>query len=372
MKKLVLATVIIPVAVLAFSCGRERPSELDGQSTMTIYAVDTSGVTGDEWTPIVEATIRIHSTTHEYKAVFLTNDEGRVVVENLPAGRYIIQAEKSNEEENILILGQMEKRIVYEPATLDTVFMRYITASPLVLNEVYYCGCSSSSFYYFDQFIELYNSSEDTLYLDGYIMCRGTQITGMVDFEEVDYAMGYYVYAFPGERGVTKYCPIPPKGFLVLAGDALDHSHATYRPRCINLENADWEFFNSLHHDYDNPNVRNLEPITTWGVDFSFNLSHAALWLATGEEYTFDYHWDGYNDQLYCHVPLWTIIDGVEYSSNPDSEKYLTIRIDAGLGGNGMVKYSAQSIERRFPGLDSNNSTFDFEIVPTPTPGYQH
>jgi hypothetical protein len=370
MKKSHLALLVFALALLPASCGRDKPSAPDGQSAITIVAVDTSGVTGEGWVPIAGAEVRMHCTTHDYQEVFLTDDEGRIVVENLPAGRYMIQAEKSNEAENILILGQKERMIVYEPAGLDTVFMKYITASPLVLNEVYYCGCNRSSFYFYDQFIELYNSSNDTLYLDGYIMCRGTQITGMVDFEEVDYAMGYYVYAFPGERGVTKLCPIPPKGFLVIAGDALNHNHPQ-RPLCVDLENADWEFFNSMKSDYDNPNVRNLEPITTWGVDFTYNLFHAALWLATGEEYVFEYHWDGNKDQLYCHVPLWTIIDGVEYSGNPDSEKYMTIRVDAGLGGNGMAKYSGLSIERRFPGLDSNNSTFDFEII-SPTPGYQH
>ena len=370
MKRTVLAITILSLGLLAVSCGEERPEAPDGSSVLTLYTIDTSGVAGEGWTPIPDAIVRINSTSFEYKELFMSDANGSIVVGELPAGRYIIQAEKSIEAENILILGQKERMIIHEPAALDTVFMRYLSASPLVMNEVYYCGCSRGSFYFYDQFIELYNSSNDTIYLDGYFMCRGTQITGMVDFEAVDYAMGYYVYVFPGERGVTRNCPIAPQGFIVIAGDAYDHSRIY--SACVNHENADWEFVNALQNDPDNPNVPNLTPLTATGNDFTYNLSHAAVWLATGEEFEFEEHWDGDKYQEYCHIPLWTIVDGVEYSSNPDSEKYLTIRIDAGLGGVGMAKYSAMSIERRFPGLDSNNSTFDFEIVYPPTPGYQH
>ena len=246
-----------------------------------------------------------------------------------------------------------------------------ITVRELTINELYYCGCNWSRFYYYDQFIELYNSSPDTLWLDGYLICRNTQIPEIIDPEAEDYALAYYVFAFPGETGVTRTVPIAPGQFLVIAADALDHS-AYGGSWCVDLSGADWEFFNPLGSDYDTPGVPNLTPITNRTSDFLMNLSHSAVYIATGEEWSFEMHFDeNINDMKeYIHIPLWTIVDAVEYASNTDATKYITIRIDAGLAGIGMTKYSARSVQRWFPGFDSNNSTFDFEIVFPPTPGY--
>ncbi len=363
--------ILFTVSALLFSCGIEKPSSPDGSNTLTLYAVDTSGVDGAGWVPVPGATVKISSTTFSYAETFEADENGLVVIEGMPAATYTIMAEKIMEEENVLILGQLAKTMVYEPEAVDTVFMSYIQASPVVINELYYCGCSAGYFYFFDQFIELYNSSQDTVYLDGYIVCRSTQVEEVLgDIEAVDYAIAYYVYEFPGTRGVTKQVPLAPKEFMVLAGDAYEHSLVD--DACVDLTGADWEFVNPIEFDIDNPAVPNLEPITPWSKDFTMNLAHQAIWLATGENHYFEAHWDGSKMQDYVHIPLGDIVDGVEYASNPDSDKYLTIRIDAGLGGNGNTKYSAQSIQRRYPGLDSNNSTFDFEIIGPPTPGYQH
>ena len=253
-----------------------------------------------------------------------------------------------------------------------TVFGWQITVRELTMNEIYYSGCNYSRFYYYDQFIELYNASPDTIWLDGYLVCRNTQIPDIIDPEAEDYALAYYVFAFPGETGVTRECPIAPEQFLVLASDAIDHS-AYGGGWCVDLAGADWEFFNPLGSDYDNPGVPNLTPISNRTSDFLMNLTHTAVYIATGKEWEYGYHYD-YNSgdmKEYIHIPLWTIVDAVEYSSNSDVPKYITYRIDAGLAGTGIAKYSATSIQRWFPGLDSNNSTFDFGIVYPPTPGYQ-
>ncbi len=246
-----------------------------------------------------------------------------------------------------------------------------ITVRELTINEIYYCGCNSSRFYYYDQFIELYNASPDTLWLDGYLVCRNSQIYNIINPGAEDYALAYYVYAFPGEKGVTRECPIAPEQFLVLASDALDHT-ASGGSWCVDLSGADWEFFNPGGSDYDVPEVPNLSPVSNVGSDFSMNLSHSAVYIATGEEWSFGMHFDGTSMKEYIHIPLWTIVDAVEYANNADVTKYITYRIDAGLAGNGMSKYSARSVQRRLPGLDSNNSTFDFHIVFPPTPGYEY
>ncbi len=363
-----IALLAAAAGLMIFSCGREKPSTPDGQNNLTLYAVDTSNVSGLVWVGVPEATIKISSETFSYAEEFLTDLDGKAVIRNLPAGTYNIMAELINTEENFMILGQASRSLLFDPEPVDTVYMTYQQSSPLVINELYFVGCSYSYFYYYDQFIELYNSSNDTLYLDGIFVVRGTHIEDIIDIEAEDFALGYYVYKFPGEYGVTRNSPLGPKEFTVIATDAIDHSRIN--ARCVNLLGSDWEFFCAQGGDYDNLTSANLVPVSNVGNDFTMNLGHETVFIATGEEWRYGMHFDGNTLKEYIEIPISTIIDGVEYSSNFESPKYLTVRVDAGLGGNGIAKYSGRSIQRRFPGLDSNNSTFDFEIKDPPTPGH--
>ena len=356
------------------SCGVDKPLLPEGRNTLALVALDTSGVYGEGQRAVSGAKVEISSPTFIYRKEAVTDADGRLVIENMPSGEYRIQVSLRDTEHNVLLMGQNQRKLETASAATDTVFMSFISISPIVINELYYCGCNASSFYFFDQFVELYNSTSDTLYLDGYFMCRSTQVEGIIDFDNEDYSLGYYVYAFPGVRGVTRQCPIMPHGFLVLAGDAINHR--LYGSLCVDLSNADWEFLNAAANDYDNLAVPNLLPISNQGNDFSFNLAHCALWLSTGEEYAFATHcYMSGSSQIcseYMHIPNRTIVDAVEYSANPASPRYMSIHLDAGPGGEGVTRYSGVSIERKVPGLDSNNSAFDFEKTYPPTPGYSH
>ncbi len=354
---------------MAFSCGKDKPTVPDGSNNIRLFAVDTSGVQGG-WVALDGATIRVSSSTSLFEAIYETGPDGYADLTGLVAGTYMMQAELINDDEHFTILGQKEISILYEPGMSDSILMDYQQSSPLTINEIYYCGCSYSRFYFYDQFVELYNSSPDTIWLDGYLMCRNTQISEVINPEDEDYALAYYVFAFPGETGVTRTVPIAPDQHLVIAGDAVNHS--TYGGDwCIDNSTSDWEFFNPLGSDYDTPGIPNLLPVSNLDNDFTMNLSHCAIYLATGEEWSYGMHFDGNNMKEYIHIPLWTIVDGVEYASSTDATRYMTIRVDAGLAGIGMGKYSATSVQRRFPGLDSNNSTFDFENTRPPSPGWQ-
>jgi hypothetical protein len=369
MKKRLVITAIAILSAIILSCGNEKPTDPEGSNSVRLYAIDTSGVQGG-WVALEGATIKVSSSTHQFAAEYETGPGGYAVLDQLVAGTYTLQAELINEEERYTILGQKEISVVYDPQLSDSILMDYQQSSPLTINEIYYCGCNYSRFYFYDQFVELYNSSPDTIWLDGYLMCRNTQIAEVIDPEEEDYALAYYVFKFPGETGVTRTSPIAPGQHLVIAGDATDHS--IYGGGwCIDLSSSDWEFFNPLGSDYDVPDVPNLTPISNLANDFTMNLAHCAIYIATGEEWEYGMHFDGYDMKEYIHIPLWTIVDGVEYASNTDATRYMTLRIDAGLAGIGMGKYSATSVQRRFPGLDSNNSTFDFENIRPPSPGWQ-
>jgi hypothetical protein len=181
--------------------------------------------------------------------------------------------------------------------------------------------------------------------------------------EQKDYTRATYAFQFPGTPVTGREYPIQSKQIMVVAADAVDH-----RPYCANsidLSHADWEFFNALGNDYDNPAVPNVSSITDKTTDFLINLGHNGVVLATGEEWTIDADDD-------VRIPIKNVIDGVEYSSNPSAAKQMTVRIDAGYAGVGMLRYSGASTERRELGLDTNDSTFDFLNLVHPTPGFFH
>jgi len=237
----------------------------------------------------------------------------------------------------------------------------------LLINEILYAGSCASSFYFYDQFVELYNPSADTLYLDGIILTRQSSAIDP-NMEVVDYVRAIYAFQFPGTPVTGRDYPIAPGKFVVIAADAINHTISCATG--YDLSGADWECYNPRSGDYDNPDVPNLLSIhPTSTADYLISLAHNAVVIATGEEYSFDEYSPG---SFYVILPLWTVIDGVEYSSNPALAKQLTVRVDAGFAGIGSVRYSARSTERMALGLDTNNSTNDFMLTTRATPGYQH
>ena len=71
------------------------------------------------------------------------------------------------------------------------------------------------------------------------------------------------------------------------------------------------------------------------------------------------------------------VIDGVQYSRDAENPKMFDEIIYAGFAGVGLQKYTGKSIERENPitgdaGYDTDNSSVDFVINNSPTPGFQH
>jgi hypothetical protein len=241
------------------------------------------------------------------------------------------------------------------------------TTSGLLINEIFYCGSDAASFYFYDQFVELHNSSNSTIYLDGIIVTRQAQST-YPDQETAPFVRAIYAYQFPGTPVTGRQYPVRPGEFVVIAADAVNHKQ--WCQKSIDLSGADWEFFNPLSSDYDNPavpNIVNINPSSK--VDYLINLTRNAVVIATGEQYGYEEYEPG---KFHVRIPIETIIDGVEYAASASSTKELTSRVDAGLAGIGCTRYSGQSVERREPGLDTNNSTADFLLTLHPTPGYSY
>jgi hypothetical protein len=352
--------------VLCFtSCHENPPVSVDGQAVFELHAFwSPSGDSAGTYEPLSNAKVLLIS---EYGIMVRTTDEnGIYFCDNLPHAKYSVSVRMAHPDDpNIVVVGNIRDiDLAMKGSSCDTIYALPFSSFGISINEIYCAGPVNSIFFFYDQFIELYNSSDEIKYLDGMIISRvsGNNDEGGLgpgaDQDNDDDIDGFtYLFKFPGNPGEENH-PINPKQFIVLAADAINHKNTV--STAVDLSNADWEFFNQFSaDDIDNPNVPNLINIRSdRTVDFLINLVSDVIILSDGRDTVWS---DG--------IDLSNIIDGVEYQSSPNTAKTLDNRVDRGYALS-PARYSGQSMQRREPGNDSNDATIDWEILPSPTPGY--
>ena len=363
-------------------CSLKKPTSIDGTSGRKIVVIDTTGTIPADpssgISPVNQARVRFYSTEYNHALDLRTNQQGEIFVSGILASHYRIAADKYLPAEFMLSIGQVYKDAMLKGSLeldiceagidqVDTLRMDMTILSSVVINEIYYCGPANSGLYYSDQFVELYNASDSVQYLDSLVICRAAQTPEYVG----RYAEVYYVYQFPGDGNDH---PIYPGEFVVVAQDAIDHVGTGGAAGSVDLSHADWECYNQLGNDLDNPDVPNLVNINpNRKLDLMIALTHNGVVLAKID----DHSKIMFNDRGYVLLSFSDVLDAVEYSGNPDSNKEMDPRLDSGLAGRGIQQYSGKATERENPengepGYDTNNSTFDFVSLYHPTPGYQH
>jgi hypothetical protein len=356
------------IAAILFICGchENPPVGVEGRAVLELHAYwDPSGADSvGIYEPLKNAKVLLIS---EYGVMIRETDaNGTYYCDNLPFAKYSISIRMPHPADpNIIVVGNLQNvDLISRNSSCDTVYASAFSSFGVSINEIYSVGPVNSIFFFYDQFIELYNSSDSVKFLDGMLVARvsGNNDEGGLgpgaDQDNDGDIDGYtYVFKFPGNPGEENH-PIYPKQFLVLACDAINHKAVVNG--AADLSNADYEFFNQFSaDDIDNPNVKNLINIRSdRTVDFLINLTSDVIVLSDGR----DTSWiDG--------IDIDGIIDGVEYQGSSSTAKTLDKRVDRGFALS-PPKYSGQSMQRREPGSDSNDGTIDWEIIPAPTPGY--
>lgn len=384
--KSIIGLIFILIYLSIWSCRESMPNMSDGTLSLRVIVADGSGLMEADsalgYAPISGAQAVIESkeyldasgTSVQFRAQ--TNARGEAVFHDIDASKYEFRVESTEQITNPA--SGMSSEVTFRGNALIDVYdlqsiadtVKAVVSSPaaLVINEIYYCGPVNTSHYFYDQYVELYNAADTTVYLDGMLLCRARQYRHP-DIDQMDFLQALYLYQFPGEPVTGREHPLEPGEFTVVAQDAFDHSkYGT--DNAIDLSESAWEFFNPYGGDWDSPaqNVNNILPGRS--TDFMINLVHNAVILAVGLDfYPGEMSDSGYE---YYHIPLNRVVDVVEYSANPEKNKEITARLDAGFAGVGIGKYTGYSTERRKPGFDTNNSTLDFVNIKPPTPGYQH
>jgi hypothetical protein len=270
----------------------------------------------------------------------------------------------------------------------------------LVFKEIYYSGSRTPALagYYSDQFHEIYNNSDQIIYLDG--LCIGTleplgttaSVWIKTDGSPRDsLPITFHTWIWPGTG--TTY-PLAPRTSIVLAQDGINHtSDPAGNPSSpVNLAGAQWETYVSTSgKDTDSPGVPNLICIyttTTAMFDWLSGVGGAGIVLfrlPTGIDYqTFVNNPANFKKKpgsaaatQYLMVDKSWVIDGVEeVGADPAKQfKRLPTTIDAGKVSCSS-SYNSKSIRRKVDKIingkvvykDTNNSTDDFLGDLTPTP----
>lgn len=331
----------------------------------------------------------------------------------LPGGTYTVQASmRANNGGRSVSYSASKSISVYEDASLTLELAEGVT-SGFVFKEVYYnmVKPNGKTPYMRDQFFEIYNNSDEVLYLDNCILgilegSQGVLPTAWMENGEImkEYALGYYVVAFVGSG--TTY-PVEPGKSVVIAGQAQNHiaeTEAMYDGSVagalkspVNLLSADYEVFLGDYKpavSIDNPDVPNMTVIYANGSQNYFTVPYtgnAIIFAKLPEGINpIDYAKDPANlksrpdgtlpTSTFLMIPQEYVLDGINIVNNADkaSQRVIRLRAEVDAGTVFMsAPYMGKSIRRKVESVDNgrvilkdtNNSTEDFLSDQDPTPG---
>jgi hypothetical protein len=183
--------------------------------------------------------------------------DGTVELGEIPMGEYRIEVQRllalEEREAAAGVLGFVhrgEVRVTAQGGSLEVVVPVAMPRS-LVISEVKHWGDplpSGSGVYGESKYIELYNNSDTTIFLDGKVIGQGFFPHGHFDnrpcamFEHLrNDPAGVWSRVFEQFPGAGQDFPLEPGHTAVLALEAIDHTQLTDAPDALDLTFADFE-----------------------------------------------------------------------------------------------------------------------------------
>ncbi|MES2416675.1 MAG: DUF4876 domain-containing protein [Bacteroidota bacterium] len=374
-----------------------------------------------------------------------SNASGTATFNNLSPGNYKITVvltvaaadynakAGTNVQEDIIYNGTISSQSITQN-TQANVMLKVGRVGDFVIKQIYYAGSNAANGAIFrDQFFEIYNNSNETLYADslyfaqvmgmsaassGIDLSKGFyQSNGQYDWTKsvgmnnpkanTDYIYAKTMFMIPG---TGKQYPLAPGKSIIIAATALNHQApyigATGNPitvkdpsLTIDLSKADFEVYlgdvpgvNPLASDLDMPAVTNVKVIDNGsGRDLIIdNLGRDGLVIfKTAADVT---KWPAYatpdvttitpTTRINTQIPVGVIIDGVGLQHAVTASRVPKRLIDVIDAGETFVpggSYSSQSVVRKTSKVvngrivlkDTNNSTNDFGMLTKADPSKQ-
>ena len=389
------------------------------------------------------ATITLQSTNTSEVYQMLTDANGQAVFGAVIPGTYDINAtvtfsaEEFNqtfgyfpESEEVIFNASLGQTTVSLENNQTQLVLNTARMGDLVIKQIYYGGSHTQQGASFrDQFIEIYNNSNEVIYADGlyfafaygvlntttteYVQPNGqfdwSQSIGMTigHSANTNYLYADYVYQIPGNG--NQY-PIEPGESIVIAQSALNHKSplvdnsgeeiSVLNPDLtIDLSDADFEAnfiefraqqgLEPFRTDIENPNVPNVNisfvgrpgayhPITDMLLD---NLGRDSYVIFRADHLEFNtYALPNVREvtestKMYMQIPADIVIDGVEtqHASNnipkrlPETLDISSTRISAPYTSKSVIRKTKTTVDGRRILQDTNNSSEDFvEIIANP------
>ncbi len=319
-----------------------------------------------------------------------------------------------HETEEFAFNGLMENTTVAEDKSITIALHASSLSGGLVFKEIYYSGSpiegsSSSTGYFSDSFTEIYNNSDEVIYLDNIgfgALDPAASNSPSVWLDEngnLQDRLPLYGYSFYFKGSGTDH-PLQPRTSIVIAMDGIDHqTDPAGNPLSpVNLGNADWELYVGDINggkDADAPGVPNLTLLHTTSttlndalysvfgpamVIFRFPENIDPAVFASDEANLSTKPGTSVQTQ-YLRIPKEYIIDAVECVNHDPSRRNKRVLsdldagytfLDAGYTFISSGTYSSKSVRRKVKQIidgkviykDTNNSTEDFLQDQTPTP----
>lgn len=232
------------------------------------------------WTdgiPAVSVTLASADSAHVPLRELQASDDGLLVLEQLPAGRYVVDAVRwlTDAERAALATGDDAVGFLLRaefgttssapelPMTMVASRRRGLVISEFKGDQLFTPGQPGS--YFYSVYVRLYNNSDTTIFLDGLIV--GSALASQFDLTNfpctlyAPYAQdksGIWAIQFHQLPGDGATYPLLPGQTATLAMDAIDHR--PLYPGAVDLRDADFEFF-AGGVDVDNPDVPNAADV---------------------------------------------------------------------------------------------------------------
>jgi len=400
MKRFIYFSIILIIAFI-FGCSREGP---DFIKNMQVQITLPAGFKPE----VVYGNKRVVFTSNFTTYEFETASDGSLIVQEIIPDVYTINTswEVTGEqfkqmlqepvfiEDNarVLINTTVNNLAIFSATDIHLALESHILRD-LIISKIYYSGTKDNlnRNYVVDQFVEIFNNSENVVYIDGKYLALAESVSpaAYLASDNPDYIYTRQIVRFPGNG--SDYPVLPGESIVIAARDA--RNHLINATNSVDLSDADFEVKDS--DGLGNPAIMALPMYSSSTALKFFNLiaggPNAIFLFETDEDVLAwpEFYRPGMSTgERFRRVPAVTVIDGVEALKNdagtgPNiSLKRLQNFIDAGYSYiNATSGYINQSVERKVSHVvdgrivlkDTNNSIQDFVVINKPTPRkYDH
>ncbi|WP_119080883.1 DUF4876 domain-containing protein [Chitinophaga alhagiae] len=394
MKK--ITTLVLLTGMLFSACKNNRSGDLRtaGVTVKVNYPATYSQQSASQ------ASVTITSIADGSTKTAAAGNDGQAVFSGVLPGSYHLSATRNLTAQEALTLTGVGQELTLNAAsnnvtvsgTEDVTFtleLQGTVAGSLLIKEVYYTGSKTvaGGTYFSDQFVEIYNNSTDTLYLDSLCIGDAYGNSGLINPNSLPTPFNtdnQHVYLSNVWRipGTGKDRKLAPGRSIIIAQDGVNHKDALLNPASpVDLSKADWEAYNERPdgRDADAPAVPNLERVYfTGGFDWLLTVFGPGVVIFRANFESLEkVAIPGSTLDPRIKVPNSAVIDAFEGLKDAGSVAYKRIptALDAGFvyaddtyNMQSFRRKTATTINGRKVLQDTNNSSTDFEKLAAPTP----